>query len=92
MTKPKEEQKATEQAVAAPAGGRISVSSELNDARTPDDRKAVVNWMLSRGFQELARSVRNALEQAHLYLTVTDFSAAGKSRNGVTSKLQSGRH
>jgi len=46
--------------------------------------------MLSRGFQELARSVRNALEQAHLYLTVTDFSAAGKSRNGVTSKLQSG--
>jgi hypothetical protein len=92
LTKPKEEQKA-EQAVAAPAGGRIPVSFELNDARAPDDRKAAcLNWILSRGFQELARSVRNALEQAHLYLTVTDFSAAGKSRNGVTSKLQSGRH
>lgn len=66
------------------AGERIPASFELSDARTPEDRKfAGVNWMLLRGFQELARAVRNALEEAHVYVAAIDhFSASPKSTWG----------
>ena len=39
--------------------------------QTSDERRiAYQNWLLSKGFQDLTRGIRETLEEAHLYITV----------------------
>jgi sarcosine oxidase delta subunit len=50
---------------------------------TANDRRTVhENWILAKGFQELLRAVRHALEEAHVYTTL--LSRPHKARSNVT--------
>ena len=62
-------------------GRRVPMSFRLSgDKRKPEDKKAAcLNWLLSRGFQELARAVRNALEEVHVYIAIVQYAGTHES-------------
>jgi hypothetical protein len=58
----------------SPRGSRIPMGFRLNDRRSPEDKRiACSNWLLAQGFRELARAVREALEEAYVYLAAFEF-------------------
>ena len=69
-----EEPQPRDDATDYPEGSRIPMGFRLNDRRSPEDKRtACSNWLLARGFQELARAVREALEEAYVYLAAFEF-------------------
>ena len=50
--------------------------AKLTEAQAKEARR---NWMLSKGFQELARGVRSALEEAYIYSMIVEYGRRGSS-------------
>lgn len=51
-----------------------TISFREDDRSLEDKRRAYLNWLLSKGFQEYARGVRSALEEAHIYISLVEFA------------------
>jgi hypothetical protein len=80
----------------------LSVSSQLDNSRfhlgfsgemTPEQRKTTyTNWLLSKGFQELARGVREMLEEAFFYNSMIQSADGLKTWGEFQKQMQEVRN
>jgi hypothetical protein len=55
------------------AAGAVGYRFTLTNLDDEQRREVFSNWILTRGFTELLRGIRAALEEAHLYLSVSEW-------------------
>src|SRR5687768_2874538 len=61
-------------------GEQVPLTLNFNSKRTPEEKKtAYLNWLLAKGFQELARGVRGALEEASVFIAAIEFARSHDS-------------
>jgi hypothetical protein len=54
-----------------------------------EERKTrYMNWVLSKGFQDLARGIRGMLEEAYFYISMMDFLIKGSAQKTTWGSLQ----
>lgn len=59
---------------------------------TPDERRAAYeNWVLAKGFQDLARGVRESLEEAYFYLTMIQFPSGITTLEDIEKAMEDAR-
>jgi hypothetical protein len=67
---------------------RFQMKFANSDASTESRKAEYVNWILSRGFQELARGIRQMLEEAFFYNSMIEFSESKLPQTRTWGELQ----
>lgn len=71
--------------------GLISYQFNAPDLTDNEQRSLFQNWLLAKGFQDLARGVREMLEEAAFYLTMTEFNLGVTTADQVDAHIANAR-
>lgn len=70
-------------------GGSIGLGFSRPEMRDEERREAYQNWILSKGFQDLARGIRETLEEADIFLEMLKLKDGKTTIVEVDAKLAS---